>query len=104
MAEEDNTTPENNASHPPPSIREQIMRELRELFHTRTNRRDPETPPTSKLQENQAKLKVFSPEERDYYLTYHGFDPVAGRIPLPGEEGFKYETTFPLLNDPSLYG
>lgn len=103
MVEENNTIRENKSSHPAPSLREQIMRELRALFNTRTNRRAPDTPPAPAPQVDHTIFKVFSPEDRDYYLTIYGFDPVAGRIPLPGEQGFKYETTFPLLNDPSLH-
>ncbi len=102
MAEENNTPRENGASPPAPSLREQIMRELRDLFNARHPDRVPEVAHPLVTQAPNTVFKAFTSEERDYYLKVHGFDPVAGRIPLPGDKGFKYEIKYPLEKDPAL--
>ncbi len=102
MAEENNNNNRENPSPPAPSIREQIMRELRELLGRGRPGEQQGILPSSTPSTLNTVSKIFSPEERDYYLTVHGFDPVAGRIPLPGDHGFKYEISYPLVNDPAL--
>ncbi len=103
MAEENNHNRENNVSPPAPSLREQIMRELRDLMARGRQGGNQLNPPSSAPPTPNSVFKKFSPEERDYYITVHGFDPVAGRIPLPGDKGFKYEIYYCLMNDPALF-
>ncbi len=103
MAVEANNPREINLSPPAPSLLREIIRELRELLESGNNGEIRDTVATPMPPTPNEIFKTFSVKEREYYITVHGFDPVAGRIPLPGDKGFKYEISYPLEKDPPLF-
>ncbi|MHA1732965.1 MAG: hypothetical protein ACTSU5_13545 [Promethearchaeota archaeon] len=88
------------------SLRDTILEELRALFQdSNTNVGDEdERNPDERGETAEREVARVSPEDREYYIEYHGFDPWEDRItPVPSHGvNYRYQVFFPLARDPDL--